>query len=66
MSRRYRVLLPLSVQPREGGAYEQHEEFETTFTEDEETENVRSGSTRDRARHVPRDRGQCRPRDGAG
>lgn len=41
--RRYRVLLPLQVQPREGGSYEQHEEFDSTFTEDEETENVRSG-----------------------
>jgi hypothetical protein len=41
--RRYRVLLPLKVQPREGGSYEQHDEFDCTFTEDEETENVRSG-----------------------
>jgi hypothetical protein len=41
--RRYRVLLPVKVQPREGGSYEQHEEFETSFTQDEETENVRSG-----------------------
>jgi hypothetical protein len=41
--RRYRVLLPLKVQPREGGSYEQHEEFDADFTEDEETENVRSG-----------------------
>lgn len=41
--RRYRVLLPLQVQPREGGSYEQHDEFETEFTQDEETENVRSG-----------------------
>jgi hypothetical protein len=31
--RRYRVLLPLSVQPREGGSYTQYDEFE----------NVRSG-----------------------
>jgi hypothetical protein len=41
--RRYRVLLPLAVQPREGGSYGQHEEFDTDLTEDEETENVRSG-----------------------
>jgi hypothetical protein len=41
--RRYRVLLPLQVQPREGGSYTQHEEFDSTFTQDEETENVRSG-----------------------
>jgi hypothetical protein len=41
--RRYRVLLPLNVQPREGGSYTQHEEFESAFTQDEETENVRSG-----------------------
>jgi hypothetical protein len=43
VSRRYRVLLPLAVQPREGGSYGQHEEFDTDLTEDEETENVRSG-----------------------
>jgi hypothetical protein len=41
--RRYRVLLPVQVQPREGGSYSQHEEFETAFTEDEETANVSSG-----------------------
>jgi hypothetical protein len=41
--RRYRVLLPLKVQPREGGSYEQHDEFDSDFTQDEETENVRSG-----------------------
>jgi hypothetical protein len=41
--RRYRVLLPLAVQPREGGSYTQHEEFDAELTEDEETENVRSG-----------------------
>jgi hypothetical protein len=41
--RRYRVLLPLQVQPREGGSYEQHEEFDADLTQDEETENVRSG-----------------------
>jgi hypothetical protein len=41
--RRYRVLLPVQVQPREGGSYSQHEEFDTAFTEDEETANVSSG-----------------------
>jgi hypothetical protein len=41
--RRYKVLLPLIVQPREGGSYTQHEEFESAFTRDEENENVRSG-----------------------
>jgi hypothetical protein len=41
--RRYRVLLPLLVQPREGGSYEQYEEFETDFTEEEETANLSSG-----------------------
>jgi hypothetical protein len=43
VSRRYRVLLPLSVQPREGGNYTQHEEFDAELTEDEETANVNSG-----------------------
>ena len=41
--RRYRVLLPLTVQPREGGTYAQHDEFDSDLTEDEETENTRSG-----------------------
>jgi hypothetical protein len=41
--RRYRVLLPLSVQPREGGNYTQHEEFDAELTEDEETANIESG-----------------------
>jgi hypothetical protein len=43
MLREYKVLLPLLVHPREGGSYGQHEVFATEFTEDEETENVRSG-----------------------
>jgi hypothetical protein len=43
VSRRYRVLLPLAVQPREGGSYTQHEEFDADLTEDEETANVKSG-----------------------
>jgi hypothetical protein len=41
--RRYRVLLPVKVQPREGGSYEQFEEFETDFSEEEETANLASG-----------------------
>jgi hypothetical protein len=41
--RRYRVLLPLAVQPREGGSYTQYDEFDSDLTEDEETENVRTG-----------------------
>lgn len=41
--RRYRVLLPLNVQPREGGSYTQYEEFESDFTQDEETANTASG-----------------------
>jgi hypothetical protein len=40
---RYKVLLPLLVQPREGGSYEQGQEFESAFTEDEETANLANG-----------------------
>jgi hypothetical protein len=42
MSRRYRVMLPLLVHT-EDGSYAQGEEFEKEFTEDEETENLKSG-----------------------
>lgn len=41
--RRYRVLLPLNVQPREGGSYKQNEEFDADFTQEEETANIHSG-----------------------
>lgn len=41
--RRYKVLLPLTVQPREGGSYKQNEEFDADFTPEEETANVHSG-----------------------
>jgi hypothetical protein len=40
---RYKVLLPLVVGTKEGGSYEQHEEFETDFTEEEEMANLASG-----------------------
>lgn len=42
MSRRYRVLLPLTVHT-EDGSYAQGEEFEKEFAEEEEAENLRSG-----------------------
>jgi hypothetical protein len=42
MSNRYRVLLPLMVHTSDA-SYTQDDVFEHTFTEDEETENVRSG-----------------------
>jgi len=42
MSRRYKVLLPLTVHT-EDGSYTQGEEFDKDFTPAEELENVRSG-----------------------
>ena len=42
-SNRYRVLLPLQVDTREGGSFKQGDEFETEFTPEEETANVASG-----------------------
>ena len=42
MSRRYRVLLPLMVHTGDG-SYAQGEEFAKEFTEEEETENLKSG-----------------------
>jgi hypothetical protein len=40
---RYKVLLPLQVDTREGGSFHQGDEFETEFTEAEEQANVASG-----------------------
>jgi hypothetical protein len=39
---RYRVMLPLVVHTQDG-SYEQHEEFDHTFTEEEEAANLKSG-----------------------
>jgi len=40
---RYRVLLPLQVDTREGGSFRQGDVFETDFTPDEEATNVETG-----------------------
>jgi hypothetical protein len=40
---RYRVLLPLQVDTREGGSFTQGDEFETEFSDEEESANITSG-----------------------